>query len=73
MRNRRAKYIVKRAHQLLQDLADENYVLSLVSSGGQPHAVIHPANVSIECDNYYDGKPDIFDLGRVGVGEMIAL
>lgn len=72
-KNRRVNNLVKAAQQLLQDLAAENYVLSLASSGGLPNAVIHPVTVSLECDCYFDGKPDIFDLGRVGVGEMIAL
>ena len=65
--------LVRRLTQLLSDLETEGYVLSLVSSGGQPDIVLHPEEMSLECDSYYITKPGVYSLGRTASGDMIAL
>ena len=69
----RVSRLVRRARKLLIDIENEGYLLSMVSGGGQPHAVLHPENTDLECDNYYASKPGVHDLGNVGVGDIIAL
>lgn len=68
-----AKRLAKRAVRLLSDLEDAGYALSLVSGGGQPVAAIHPEENDLERDPYWDRKPNVYNLGNSGVGDMIAL
>lgn len=65
--------LVRRAKKLLCDIEAAGYLLSMVSGGGQPNAVLHPENTDLECDNCYTSRPGVHDLGNIGVGDMIAL
>ncbi len=65
--------LVRRAKRLLIDIEGAGYVLSLVTSGGQPHAVLHPEDMSLEGCTNRNRNPEVHDLGPTGVGEMIAL
>lgn len=65
--------LVQRAKFLMFDLEKAGYVLSLVSSGGQPDIVLHPRDMSLEVDSYYTEKPGVYSLGKTGSGDMIAL
>jgi hypothetical protein len=69
----KTKALVRRAKKLLEDLEEEGLVLSLLTSGGQPFAVIHPTEKCYEDNPFGCYDPDYHNLGRVGVGDMIAL
>jgi hypothetical protein len=69
----RVPRLVRRARKLLDDLQEAGYVLSLVTGGGQPSAILQPEDTSLESDPLCASRPGVYDLGSDGVGEMISL